>query len=59
MIRLPATCRSPQARLGREYALAVAVDATGSTRPVPVGERSEMIATKQPFAACGRLGLFG
>jgi hypothetical protein len=33
--------------------------ATVANRPVPVGGHPEMIATEQPFAACGRLGLFG
>ena len=39
-------------RLYREYALAVAANATGSTRPNPVIRVVEILAGKQSFARC-------
>jgi hypothetical protein len=36
--------RSPPAETGREYALTVAADATGSTRPLLAGHGTEMAA---------------
>lgn len=40
----------PQTGTGREYALEVAADTAGSTRPKPGTERYEIIALKLPFA---------
>ena len=43
---LPASCRSQGAGRGREYALAVATDATGSTRPIADMQRTEWPSPK-------------
>jgi len=42
---------SPLTALGREYALAVATDATGSTRPIPGVDDTGLAALKRPSAA--------
>jgi hypothetical protein len=44
-----------QAAEGRECALAVAADATGTTRPKGEVRRVEFAARQLPFAACGWL----
>lgn len=43
--------------MGREYTLAVAAGATGSSRPTPVGRRIETSAAKRSFAGCGKLSM--
>jgi hypothetical protein len=43
--------QSPPSPWGREYALAVAVDATGSTRPKAGIGHIEMVALKRPRAS--------
>jgi hypothetical protein len=40
---------------GREYALAVAAGAAGSTRPIPVNHAGEMTPIKRSFVSWGRL----
>jgi hypothetical protein len=41
--------------MGREYAFAVAADATGSTRPSRDSGSMNMPAAERPFAPCGKL----
>jgi len=49
------SCRWPLAAVGREYALAVAADATGSSRPLPVTRRLGLTCAKPSFAIYGKL----
>lgn len=46
---LPQTGRSLAAAVGREYALAIAADAAGSTRPELDGHRAKIRAGKLPL----------
>jgi hypothetical protein len=49
----PVSCRSRQAGTGREYSLAVGGRAAVASRPG--ADRTEVTATKQPFAVCEEL----
>jgi hypothetical protein len=44
--------------VGREYALAVAADATGPSRPNSVTDGPEMAARKRSLTAWGRLPVY-
>jgi hypothetical protein len=51
---LPDSCQSPMTQMGQEYALAVADDATGSTRPREGARLVIFLGTKLPFNPSAR-----